>query len=33
VDIDPADPGAAGLLAAWNATEDQAFDQSPPRDW
>jgi hypothetical protein len=33
VDIDPGDPGAADLLAAWNATEGQAFDPSPPRDW
>lgn len=32
-DIDPGDPGAAGLLAAWDATEGQAFDPSPLRDW
>jgi hypothetical protein len=33
VDIDPGDPGAADLIAAWNATEGQTFDPSPPRDW
>jgi hypothetical protein len=33
VDIDPGDPGAAGLLAAWDATEGQTFDPSPLRDW
>jgi hypothetical protein len=33
VDIDPGDPGAAGLLAAWDAIEDQTFDPSPLRDW
>lgn len=33
VDIDPGDPGAADLLAAWDATQGQAFDPSPLRDW
>jgi hypothetical protein len=33
VDIDPGDPGAADLLAAWDATEGQTFDPSPLRDW
>ncbi len=33
VDIDPGDPGAADLIAAWDASEGQAFDPSPPRDW
>ena len=33
VDIDPGDPGAADLLAAWNATEGQASGPSPPPDW
>ena len=33
VNIDPADPGAAGLLAAWDATEGQTPGPSPPRDW
>ena len=33
VDIDPGDPGAADLLAAWDATQGQAFDPTPPRDW
>jgi len=33
VDIDPADPGAADLLTDWDATEGQAFDPSPLRDW
>jgi hypothetical protein len=33
VDIEPGDPGAADLLAAWDATEGQTFDPSPLRDW
>lgn len=33
VDIDPGDPGAAGLRAGWDATEGQASGPSPPRDW
>lgn len=33
VDIDLGDPGAADLLAAWDATEGQTFDPSPLRDW
>ena len=33
VDIDPGDPGAAELVAAWDATEGQTFDPSPLRDW
>ena len=33
VDIDPADPGAADLLTAWDATEGQTFDPTPLRDW
>jgi hypothetical protein len=33
VDIDPADPGAADLLAAWDATEGQVPGPSPLRDW
>jgi hypothetical protein len=33
VDIDPGDPGAADLLAAWNATEGQTSGPSPLRDW
>jgi hypothetical protein len=33
VDIDPGDPGAADLLAAWDATEGQTFGPSPQRDW
>ena len=33
VDIDPGDPGAADLIAAWDATEGQTFDPTPLRDW
>ena len=33
VDIDPGDPGAADLLAAWDATEGQVSGPSPLRDW
>ena len=33
VDIDPGDPGAADLLAAWDATRGQAFDPTALRDW
>lgn len=33
VTIDPGDPGAASLRAAFDATEGQTFDPSPVRDW
>ena len=33
VAIDPGDPGAAGLRAAWDATEGQTLEPSPLRDW
>ena len=33
VDIDPADPGAADLLAAWDATAGQVPGPTPLRDW
>jgi hypothetical protein len=33
VDIDPGDPGAADFIVAWDATQGQAFDPSPLRDW
>lgn len=33
VDIDPGDPGAAGLIAAWDATEGKTFAPTPLRDW
>jgi hypothetical protein len=32
VDIDPGDPGAADLIAAWDATEGQTFDPTPLRN-